>query len=460
MPLQRGKRVRHPVFGDGSIVANLILGRTRVAFDGGGGLPRTVGRDELEPLDGAPRPRGSVARSALAAPAPSAPPAPGPVSLDHAAAWQTLEALRLGVVPARGVRDYTVARRAELESLHALLRAGRGCRVVWGDYGAGKSHLLDAAQQLALEQGFAVVRLTLDPREHALHHPQRLYRSIMESVRTGDLVTPGYEHLFERLVDSDEHAQPDGARASRFFSPYLWALRYGDEEQIGWLRDYARGDNIYAEDVNAVLGRLRWTGRRVLRMSDYRTYGRMYVHLVGTLACWCADAGARGLVLLFDEVERVDTLGRDERHLAFEVLRHWAAVTMEPNDLAFDPEQLYKGGQVVHRAIPLRFAREQPLATVFALTPLEDVREEMSAVTASDAYDLVLRPLDRGLLGELVARIAVLYEHAYGEPVSDDAALRVLARVQGSFDEGHDSFRSAVRAAVFLLDGARFGSRR
>lgn len=379
-------------------------------------------------------------------------------SLEPADAWQTLEALRLGVVPARGVREYTVAREDELASIGELLERARGCRVIWGDYGTGKTHLLDAAQQLALEQGFATARLTLDPREQALHHPLRLYRHIAESIRTADRASSGFESLFERLADSPDHALWGGRRASRFFSPYLYALRHGDEEAIGWLRDYVRGDNLDAEDVNRVLKRLRWRGPRALRMPDFRTFGRMYVHLVGTLAAWCADAGSRGLVLLFDEVERVDALAKADQQYAFEVLRHYAAVTIDPADLAFDPEELYKGGHAVHREIPLRFQDDQPLTTIFALTPLEEIEEAFSGVTATDRYDLRLASLQRGALPTLVDRIAAIHRVAYPHhELSAATRERMVAEIGDHLEEGHDSFRAAVRAAVFLLDADRHG---
>ena len=31
---------------------------------------------------------------------------------------------------------------------------------------------------------------------------------------------------------------------SRFFSPYLWILRHGNEDELGWLLDYVSGDRI------------------------------------------------------------------------------------------------------------------------------------------------------------------------------------------------------------------------
>lgn len=379
--------------------------------------------------------------------------------LEPADAWQTLEALRLGVVPARGVREYTVAREKELASVQELLDQRHGCRVIWGDYGTGKTHLLDAAQQLALEQGFATARLTLDPREQALHHPLRLYRHIAESIRTSDRTSAGFETLFERLADSPDHSLWGGPQCSRFFSPYLYALRHGEEDCIGWLRDYVRGDNIDSYEVNKVLARMGWPGPRALRMPDFRTFGRMYVHLVGTLASWCADAGSKGLVLLFDEVERVDALAKNDQAYAFEVLRHYAAVTIEPEDLAFDPEELYKGGHAVHREIPLRFRDDQPLSTIFALTPLEEIEESFGGVTASDRYDLRLASLRRSDLPPLITRIAAIFRQAYPDcEVAPEVRERIIEQVADHLEEGHDSFRSAVRAAVFLLDAERFGA--
>ena len=239
MSLGRGDRVRHSTWGTGVVLRKLVFEVVRVQFDRSPHLPRRLKLSELEPLvdeaveeesendlNRVPPARLPILRSVPAQSLPSRPAVRTRLAQDDA--WQTLEALRLGVVPARGIRDYTVAREQELGNLAALLEQGSGCRVLWGDYGAGKTHLLEAAEQLALEQGFATARLTLDPREHALHHPLRLYRRIADSVRTSDQVTPGFEGLFERLQNSSDHYRPDGTRASRFFSPYLPALRNGN----------------------------------------------------------------------------------------------------------------------------------------------------------------------------------------------------------------------------------------
>jgi len=479
--LQRGDAVRHAVWGDGVVVKRLASKAVRVVFVRSPTLPRTFRlsdrklRSLMPAAAGAGPASGSSSASFVEenAPAPKivAPtpadfvPPTQPIAfaepsfasdLDHADAWQTLEALRLGVVPARGVQEYTVAREAELASIGEMYDDNAGCRVLWGDYGTGKTHLLETAEQLALERGFATARVTLDPKENALHHPLRLYQRIANSMRTSDQVGMGLDWLFEQLCDSDDHFDPGGKRASRFFSPYLHVLRKGTTARVGWMREYVFGEDVPSQEVNSNAYHHGWRGGRLLRMSDYRTFGRMYMHLLGTLSCWYADAGKRGLVLLFDEVERVEALNHADRGHALEVLQHYAAVTMQPDDLAFEPDSLYKGGREVHRELPLRFRDQQPLSTIFALTPLEEIRAQFLEITQSETYDVHIGALHVDLLKPLVARIAGIYERAYvGHTVSEGARGYAHEQLRDSFESGHSSFRDAVRAAVFLFDANR-----
>jgi len=460
--------------GTGTVTARLVLARVVVAFDRAPHLPRTVPERELDdeiPAQvqaavaqrPAPVSRARLAQRstpARAAAEPAAPTAPVPVvdPVDREDAWQTLEALRLGVVPARGVREYTVARDMELAGVDQMLRDGTGCRVVWGDYGAGKTHLLEAAEQLALERGYAVARVTLDPTEHGLQHPLRLYRAIAERVRTQDHALPGIEHILDRLIESSAHNTFDGAASSRFLTPYTFIARHAEPLLTEKFADYIRGEPVPIDLLNQCLSTLGWRGPRLLTMSDFRTYGRMYVHLIGTLAVWCKDAGLTGLALFFDEFERVDALPSQERLMALDVFRHYAAVLMAPTDLVFDPETLYRGGQEVHRALPLRFRKELPLVGMFALTPLGDIEASYRRTTLSTRYDLRLAPLSRRDVLALVPRIAALYQRAYPDfALAPDDLAEVRGLIERAIAAGDDSFRAVVRATVFCFDAARMG---
>lgn len=451
--MKRGDRVVHPELGPGEFLVFTVEGRARVRFDRQPGLLRTVARTELRSLAPGPSPGPTTAVDP--------PPKPAAAEVETVAEpWQIIEALRSGVVPARGIRDYTVGREQAIADLDGLLARGSGCRAVWGDYGHGKTHCLDLAEQAALDQGFATARVVLDCREQPLHQPLRLYRALLQRLQLPGLLGRGFEPLLARLVDSRKHYLHDGERASRFLSPYLHALRAGDEPALALLRDYVAGEDVEMSSVHRELDRIGWRGPRPLTMSDFRTYGRMFSLLFSTWACWARDAGMKGLVLLFDEVERVDASHADDHRYAIEVLKHFAVLTMERADLAFDPEQLYRGGHEVHRKLPLRFADDHPLVAVFALTPLAEIRKLWRGVTQSRNYDLELAPLQQASLRPLVVRLAEVYRRAYPRFQLAGAALDVIAdALSREFAASQDSWRSAVRVVVRCLDVLRLASR-
>jgi hypothetical protein len=219
------------------------------------------------------------------------------------------------------------------------------------------------------------------------------------------------------------------------------------------------GEDVDSRAVERQLARIGAPRTRILRLSDYRTYGRMYVHILGTIATWARDAGHRGLLLLFDEVEGVDGLDAIGAHHALQVLKHFAAVTVAPGDLAFDPNdghELYRGGHSVHRHLDLRFRQDQPLSVVFSLTPLAEIQEDFEDIVAGPGYDIHLGTMGRKLVETLVLNIADLYSRAYPAYPLEDAALgEICGEVRAALDEGHGGTRDLVRGTVFHLDRLR-----
>ena len=252
---------------------------------------------------------------------------------------------------------------------------------------------------------------------------------------------------------------------SRFFSGYLHVLQHGTQEEQGWFRDYVHGDRIASEDLRNILRGLGWrsvvqqgdkaVATTPLALSRFRTHGRMYIHMIGTLSCWAQDAGAKGLALFFDEVERVDAIKLDDRFYAMEVLKHYAAVTMSQSDLGFKPDGLYRGGQRIHREIPMKFQSVQPLSVVFALTPLQEIDDAFGGITHSDSYDIRLRPLTARNVPDLVERITTIYSAAYRDSNAGQHIPELVSMCKGIFDGGTTNFRAVVRSCVALLDMRR-----
>ena len=77
-----------------------------------------------------------------------------------------IEALRLGIAPAQQAQALTIGLEKERASLGAGLESaqrGHGAvRAVVGDYGQGKSHVVELTAQEALERNFLVASSSLD----------------------------------------------------------------------------------------------------------------------------------------------------------------------------------------------------------------------------------------------------------------------------------------------------------
>jgi hypothetical protein len=469
-----GSRVWHVAYGRGVVDGVLAGRRVLVRFDGAPGLPRTITRGELQvegvaPASGlGPRPVPPATKTRRAKVRKATPAkAPTPATAREVADMrQTLEALRLGVVPSQHVEDYTVGRSEELRALNLLLDASAGLRALWGGYGAGKTHMLDVAEHMARARGFATARVVVDPLEMPPTHPKRLYAAIVRSLRLPDSADVGLEPLAHALCEDPEHRTHLGRSFSRFFSPFLHALHCQDVEGIAVLRDYVLGEDLADQDIDWLrrkLHQLGWVGPGLLTLSDYRTYGRVYMHLLGTLACWIRDVGHRGLLVLLDEVEYVDALPRQDLGYALEVLKHFAAATLPAAALTFDPDdpqQLYRGGHDVHRQIPLRYQVDQPLSVVCALTPVPEVQQLYDHIVADEEVSVWLRPLQPQNLDELVQRVAGLYRRGYPDLVWT-AADRTAMHEHASCVHADDTamIRRVVQRTVFALDELRYRQR-
>ena len=99
---------------------------------------------------------------------------------------RVLERLREGLYDPLAVRLLTAqheALDARLDADLQRLQAGNSVHLcVCGAYGQGKSHTLTYMREYALEQGYVVSAINLDPREAPLHQFRQVYRALLESL--------------------------------------------------------------------------------------------------------------------------------------------------------------------------------------------------------------------------------------------------------------------------------------
>lgn len=386
--------------------------------------------------------------TAVAPPVP--PPSPETTVLD---ARQALEALRVGVVPARGLDLLTVGREREIEHVDGMLERGEGLAVVSGGYGQGKTHLLELSASRALARGWLVARATFDPLEVPPSHPLRLYAALIRGLRYPDRAGGGLRPLLESLGDGDRHLSGD--RRHRWLGPALFAVHRADPRLADEVLEFVSGN--HRRDYRYLVRRLQnqgYRGEPVYALPDWRTFGQVMAHLLGGIGAWARDAGYGGLLVLLDEAEYLDQLGATSREMARNVLCYLAMATLPESELAFDPDGVYRGGHPAHRRVPARFSRDPSLAVIAAFTPNPALERVLDGLLRGAEHRLELSPVGGPELASLVDGVSALVAMArpgFEPPERLCRALRRAVADASSLGEMEDP-RQAARMAVEFWD--------
>lgn len=420
----KGKIVYHHAHGRG------IAGDARksgleyqVHFDSG--ETRWVRADTLEISE-------ALARPTLAA-------QPNRQRPDNFVERQVIEALRLGIAPEQGLDLFTVGRESELSALRTWLDTPDDPgNVIIGTYGTGKTHLLNHFRSLALESGYAVALVGMDPQETPFSAPKRVYRAIVRNLRwrDNDRVL-GFRELVARGLTAG-------------------LLR--DHEYFKHLRNPV-GEQSWAW-IEGSDGSIRPSGRDASHhdfpaLYDHTTAANIYCYLLsglGSLLC-SAALKLRGLLILFDESETLYAAGGQlavDRSVNF--LDALIATSYGyPRMLKPARETNFKySGHASH--IPFLYQKPSGLKLVFAFT--SDEQLEVSSRLCS-LTSLSLNSLEPRDLALMLKRLIELYHTAYGQHFIDSTVARFGKLLSSS---QLLNTRAMVKSAVEALDICRFGT--
>jgi hypothetical protein len=396
----------------------------------------------------------------------------------------TLEAMRLGVVPRGDIASFTVGRDEEMQAVDAdLARAverGGALRTFLGNYGTGKTHLLQLIAHRALDQNFLVARAVLDPEESPPSHPKRVYRELVRSLRYPDRPSGGrrsLEPLLERAAETEEVREAfriDAGGRSRnkldegahlYLTPalrYAHALKddgidhearaYGLSLLYDWLEGHPTISNT---EIDAILPRIVGRQDRIYSMKDYRPWARIYGYILSGLSVLARRAGYAGLVLLVDEAEFYSLLSTENREYArtmFKALA-WASLGADAGLLPFDRSELDLGGMGILKDLPAQFAPDAGLYTVFAMTPHEEGIDALGQAVPDD-FVREIAPLRADDYRTLVTRVFETHRQAHPDSDLDNRHLAALTKVVSSL-VAHayiENPRQAMKFVVEFLD--------
>jgi hypothetical protein len=280
-----------------------------------------------------------------------------PHGLEGYSAFQlrrVLERLREGLYDPLAVRLLT-AHRAELDArlrqdlLNVEARAGAHL-CVCGPYGQGKSHTLAYLREAALQQGYAVSAINLDPREAPLHQFRQVYRALLQgltfpAVPEGPAAWASFIDAWSAWAKAQPLASEDRTSAlaallpadmPHVFKAILVALAQPTLEVAPRQRGFARYRDFRP-------GEFPWTLRRALQgetvpvarlrvalkyrqVSFYRQASlalsgdEPFLQMVLALPQLFRGMGYRGWVLLFDEGEAISQVRRPLRARSYRIL--------------------------------------------------------------------------------------------------------------------------------------------
>lgn len=436
-----GEQVTHPQFGPGRVVSLFRNGEEwLVLFDNGLRFrrPRSeFGANQLAPTGV----KASIYR----------PPAPMPLS--QLSARHLIESLRVGIAPAEHALELTINLKEERESivqaLHQTHQEGGAVRVVVGEYGYGKSHMVELTTQEALNRNFLVAPLSLDLIELPPHQPFAIYREALNHLRYPDTDERGLAYLLEKTANAQTVAQLKNSSPAAV-DPLLFALQAlanipsmrQRKTWVQWLTDGRR-----LPSMNKVVPR----GTKFPSLYKIGANVRQISYLLTAVSALARLGHYSGLCLLIDEAESYALLTAKQREKAalfFQSLIY-AALRDQQQKI---PETLFP--QHRWQSYPAAFNQGQALFFLFTVTrsdnrlPLRD--------WLADTDILALAPkAEAQEVGQFLQRILSYHAQAYGYELGErQAQVRrgAAEHLAQGIRHGRFSMRSVVRLAVELFD--------
>ncbi|MBI3246177.1 MAG: DUF2791 family P-loop domain-containing protein [Deltaproteobacteria bacterium] len=250
---------------------------------------------------------------------------------------RAIEALRAGVpnrdaVLALGCEQPAIEERFRTQLQEAKEGAPKGTQaagfLIAGDFGAGKSHLLEYLQHVALAERFVCSKVVIS-KETPLYDPAKFYRAAVRTAvapgRRGAALTEVAAQLDPR---SDAYTElsawahsPSSGLNSRFAATLFLFKRLGmDVETRDRLISFWSGDPLDAGEIRKLL---KSCGERATYTIEKITQRDLALQRLQFVSRLTTAAGYAGWVLLVDEVELIGRYSWLQRAKSYADLLRW-----------------------------------------------------------------------------------------------------------------------------------------
>ncbi len=214
------------------------------------------------------------------------------MSPDKYSAEGVLESLRLGLPPSNFGRMFTVGRDVELSEIDRVFGNNDAhARLIQGNYGEGKSHMLEIIGEIAKQKDYLVADVTLDSRNGIrFNRMDQIATSVCRNITFAGAAEPGIGSVFQRFIESNEKSSIYQLTSS---SLRLGVSNWANSAPLSPKRNIIR-DAFY---VPRASGWINWSEKN---------YSQSW-NMLNDLENVAVLSGFKGFVLLFDEFEDVIT---------------------------------------------------------------------------------------------------------------------------------------------------------
>jgi hypothetical protein len=446
-----GAIVNHPLFGRGQVLELRNAARSAVVrFDNGiRAVVQSNMLSTLQPAESAVSDNHGVRSGQFFASRPER--VLTPETTERLEARRTIEALRYGVVPINRIRELSVGLEDERASLHRAFAgvndSGGEVRVILGEYGAGKSHFFELAAQEALAQNFVVATTSLDLREVPPNRPQRIYHSLMRSLRYPHSTDMGLTPLLERLIKQPNYSTLQDTLRGTFFASALHnysLMREKPGEALDLLLDWMSGEKVFIKSVRDAAA-IKSKEFPLPALSQMTTAADQYCYLLNGWGWLATQAGYAGLAVFIDESEHYSLLTQRSQERADNFFKALIYTALGARGRIHEHDLQHQ-----HRAHSFRLTERSHLLLLFALTPSANTFDYHRWLDEEQVLTL-RKHLPPAAIDKLMARLYATHCRAYAYNQTEQF-LDVAQSLLECMDSDLINLRQVIRLAVEIFD--------
>lgn len=374
---------------------------------------------------------------------------------DQFRARQTLEALRLGIVPVQDAEMLTIGLEAERVTLDRAFERSRerggDALAIIGDYGFGKSHFIELAARRGLRGNFIIANASLDLVEVPPSKAHKIYESLVTSLRYPDSTQRGLRPLIQKalehpavikvFIDNSPRESKDCPLASALLALQDCPSQSAFDEIVQWLSGQAKPQ-----------AEMKTCLKKPPRLYSIGETARQYSYLLTGISVLATLLGYSGLAVLIDESEHYSLLRTNQREKADSFFKAMIVSALGLNNGRINGQEIPDHLRVEY---PISYASDSHVLFLFALTESADRMPVGTWLAPSQIVRLDDRFIEKDIR-EFFRTLLGYHGLAYDYNSSSERFEEIVANAPGqlsrALSQHRINLRELIRTAVTVCD--------